>query len=170
MLLHKDFNAIKATKTTDVVAIIKDWQAYDSGSILLAVMESKRRQVVLNEEYQNYLHDFEAQKRATIPEMERQFCETNQVSSYMEFFGKQTQPVETEESLQLRKARIEYGNLLAEKEKKGGTKDLIIGCIFFFVGGAITLATLSSGTGYITFGAIIFGLIRIVSGLSKLNS
>jgi hypothetical protein len=55
----------------------------------------------------------------------------------------------------------------ARVTKQTGVTNMLVGGAFFVVGTIITIATLnsSSSTGYICWGAIIFGFIQFIQGL-----
>jgi len=53
---------------------------------------------------------------------------------------------------------------LIKAQKKKGKRSLIIGLIIFIIGTTITLISLKHG-GYITYGAIIWGLIMVIGGI-----
>ena len=54
---------------------------------------------------------------------------------------------------------------LMDTERAAANKDILYGAIWLVVGIAITF----SGVGFITYGAIIYGLFRLFKGLSNTN-
>lgn len=53
---------------------------------------------------------------------------------------------------------------LIKGQKKKGLRSIIIGSILFTIGTAITLISLKHG-GYITYGAIVWGMILVIIGI-----
>lgn len=162
--LHQIIN----TKSSELFSIISDWEQYSAESVLLAYLDSKRRQMNMSDDVQRKLTEFTDSQHATLDTLTIQFCEKNNVNSYLEFFNQQTTPVETEASLRNKQIKNEYYRQQYINSKSTASKDLLIGGLIFFIGCVVTLATMSSGKGgIIAYGAIIFGFIRMIGGLIK---
>lgn len=162
------FSKLQSTKTRELPDILKNWKNYNEKSIVLTYLEAKRRNIPFADDMQNDVNEFLAAKQLSETEMQKLFNIENGVDSYDEFFRKMTTPVITEESERLKKLKIQQHQKAFKKEKEDGAKDILIGGIVFVVGVIICIATLKSGKGYITYGAIIYGLFRLINGLTKL--
>ena len=160
---------ISQTKTREVPAIINDWKNYETNSVILAFCETKRRKIPLTEEVQQSFQDFLASNKATEDELLNQFLQENEAISYDDLFKKETTPVVTEESVILKKIKNQQYQKAYEAEKMGGGNDILWGAVIFGIGCIVTIATLQNGSGYVTYGAIIFGFIKMVKGFIKVS-
>src|SRR5690606_21916809 len=121
----------------------------------------------LTKEVSTCLNEFSNFHHQSLNEMAAEFFQQNGVENYNQYFDKISNPVLTEEQMKMKELRKMQMDQVYEKEKRGGTKDMIIGGVALTVGVIITLSTLNSGSGLITYGAIIFGVSKIAQGLYK---
>lgn len=162
--LHQIIN----TKSSELFSIISDWEQYSTESVLLAYLDSKRRQMNMGEDEQKKFTEFIDSQHTTLDILIEEFCKKNNVNNYIELFALKTTPVETEASLRNKQLKNEYYKQQYNNSKSAASKDLLIGGLIFFIGCVVTLATMSSGSGgIIAYGAIIFGFIRMIGGLIK---
>ena len=164
---NKSLKDLLQLKSRELPSILLNWKEYDKQTILLTYLDCTRRQMELTEEVSTCLNEFSNFHHQSLNEMAAEFFQQNGVENYNQYFDKISNPVLTEEQMKMKELRKMQMDQDYEKEKRGGTKDMIIGGVALTVGVIITLSTLNSGSGLITYGAIIFGVSKIAQGLYK---
>lgn len=166
---NKSLKDLLQLKSRELPAILLDWREYDQQTVLLTYLDCNRRQMELTDEVSTSLNEFSSFHGRSLDQMAEEFFSENSVENYSQYFDRITNPVLTEEQKKLKEFRKVQMDQVYEKEKRRGTTDLVIGGIALVIGTVITLTTLSSGSGMITYGAIIFGVVKIAQGLYKSN-
>ncbi|SMC65590.1 hypothetical protein [Moheibacter sediminis] len=166
---NKSLKDLLQLKSRELPAILLNWKEYDQQTVLITYLDCTRRQMEFTDEISTSLNEFSTFHNKSLNQMAEEFFNENSVENYNQYFDKITNPVLTEEQKSLKEFRRIQIDKAYEKERRGGTKDIVIGGIVLVVGTVITLATLSSGSGLITYGAILFGVVKIAQGLYKYN-
>jgi hypothetical protein len=168
-MIQKELTDLLSLKTYQLTSIIQNWKDFETDTIILTYLDLQRRQLNFSDEINSHLNEFISSQNKTMDQLTSDYLSKKNANNYAEYFDSiVNRPLTDQEKL-----IKEYNKVIAhknyQKERDNGIKDIIIGSVVLVIGGVITIATLQSGSGYLTYGAIIFGFAKIAQGIYRQN-